>query len=248
MSKLSHLFNKSRIRFPLCIAVVIFIAWIGQSSQCLALTESSSSFERPEPEVIRAELNKVLSNPDLRPGKTFKQWLFDKFSKWKKPDLDLSPAWGSMLKYVLVIWCVLTLIAILLHLCWSIWIVGRSGKHTRFSQDEDEDSIFIKDFDELYELARRYAMSNDFAGAIGIMMIALLRKLDNCGTIRFHESKTNSDYLREYPRQCDGHKNFRDFVFLFEQAIYSGNGVEESMYKKMETLMGHIGGDVGKKA
>jgi hypothetical protein len=58
--------------------------------------------------------------------------------------------------------------------------------------------------------------------------------------VRFHESKTNGDYIREYPSGYAGRDEFRKFVLMFEQTIYGGLRSSGQIYRQMNSLMEHI--------
>ena len=95
-------------------------------------------------------------------------------------------------------------------------------------------------------MAQELAANNSFHEAISMMMAALLRLLDSMKIIRFHDSKTNGDYIKECPSDYSCRDEFRRFVLIFEQTIYGGFHSSLSTYQQLNSLMEHIRNSVKK--
>jgi len=206
-------------------------------------------FDRADIDTIKMHTRQILSEPDLAARKTFWQWLWGKFSKWEKPDIPWAPGFAKIVLWILLIWCVLTLVAILAHLIWTVALFVRPNSHRQqVTAGSDSGRVKSMSFEELYERARALAENGAFVEAMSFMILALLRLLDSVGTLRFHESKTNGDYIREYPSDHVGRSEFRQFVLVFEQTIYGRLQGDRQSYSKMNSLMERIRGCVSQKA
>ena len=97
-------------------------------------------------------------------------------------------------------------------------------------------------------MAQTLAEKGAFFEAISVMMVALIRLLDSIGVVRFHESKTNGDYVREYPSGLTSRNEFRQFVLIFEQIVYGRFHCDHQTYGQMNFLMEQIRNSVSQKA
>lgn len=228
------------------LAFVIFmIAGVLSLSSALSYEDKSpgpeaSHFDRADVGTIRAYTHEILSDPDFAPETTFWQWLMGKFSKWRGPKLNLGPGWTAFLLWLLFIWCVLTLVAILIHLVWTVCLLVWSNRGSKTVPNGSGGSKKGASFEELYRMTRELAEKGAFSEAISMMIAALLRWLDYKKVVRFHESKTNGDYIREYPSGYVEQNEFRAFVVMFEKTVYGGLRGNDRTYEQMNSLMEHI--------
>lgn len=206
-------------------------------------------FERADVDTIRMHTRQILSEPNLAPRETFWQWLKEKFSKWEKPDLHMGSGWATLIWSVLVIWAVLTLVAILIHAIWTIRVLIWPGALRRNATGaQSSGTVKVTSFEELSGMARALAEKGAFFEAISVMMVAMLRLLDSIGIVHFHESKTNGDYVREYPSDLTSWNEFKTFVLIFEQTVYGRFHCDRQTYGQMNSLMEQICIDVSQKA
>jgi hypothetical protein len=209
----------------------------------------TSPFERADVETIKMHTRQILSEPALASRKTFQQWLLEKFSKWKRPEFDLGSGWATLIWSVILIWCILTLSAILVHLIWTIRLYIRPNSHRKkTASGAGSKQVRITSFEELYIIAKELADKGAFSEAISAMLAGLLRLLDSLGTLCFHESKTNGDYIREYPSNLAGRNEFRKFILIFEQVIYGRFCCDRQTYSQLNSLMECIRNGVTQKA
>lgn len=212
-----------------------------------AVDESTGrSDERPANERIQTVVREILSDPRFAPRKSFWQWLSEKLSAWELPDLALRSGWAGMLVWILTIWCVLALVAVLVHLIWTLvqFMPRRSaGSRTRNGRLRPE-SVKPLSYEELRSRMVGLAERGAFREAVRAMMVGLVRWLDEAGVLRFHRSKTNGDYVREYPGQRGGHEQFRRFALAFDALIYGGSSCGRTDYGKMlsafEQIQHHV--------
>ena len=238
----------------ICRLLLLVIAGIFSSSFSLSRADETaitktSQFERADVETIKMHTRQILSEPALASRKTFRQWLLEKFSKWNGPKFNLGSGWATLIWSVILIWCILTLAAILTHLIWTIrlWIRPKKYRKNAAGGTSSKPSK-IMSFEELYKIAQELADKGSFSEAISAMLSGLLRLLDSSGIIRYHESKTNGDYIREYPSNLASRNEFRKFILVFEQIVYGRFCCDRQIYSQMNSLMECIHNGVTQKA
>jgi hypothetical protein len=203
--------------------------------------QKASQFDRADMETIKMHTRQILSEQNFAPNKTFRQWLGEKLFKWKGPKFDLGQGWGKFILWFITFWCTLSLIAILIHFILTIRLFIRSNvKPPGATRSLGPKTVKVTSFEELYKMAQELAKNNAFREAVSMMMAALLRWLDSMNIVRFHDSKTNGDYIREYPSDYACRNEFRKFVLIFEQNVYGGLHSGRQIYQQMNSLMEHI--------
>ena len=199
------------------------------------------SYEKPEAKTVKNLTRDILSQQRFSPKKTFWQWLSEKLSNIKGPDWNIPLGLKTFIIYVGLTWCVLTLIAILIHLIWTLFVLLHpSSVFTRSKIQHQQQSMLQKSYEELLAASGEMAHKGAFREAIEYLMVALLRWLEDKRILRLHESKTNGDYLREYPCAGTGQEDFRNFVMDFDYAIYGSSPAPEKTYDRMNKLMENI--------
>ena len=83
--------------------------------------------------------------------------------------------------------------------------------------------------------------------AVGLLMLALLRRLDETGVLRFDPSKTNGDYVRECRLALPAVGAFPQFVFACDEIIYGGRGCPSDSFERMNSLYERILCDAGQE-
>lgn len=200
-------------------------------------------YDRADAEIIKVQVREILSQPEFSPTKTFWQWLSEKLSRWnwEGPKFNLGYQWKEFFLWVAITWCVLALAAILIHVAWTASLLFRTGQSPRIAtRGFNTETARITSFDELYLMACNLAEKKAFREAISLLILALLRWLDYRSIIRFHESKTNGDYAREFPSVNAGRGEFMKFISMFEQTIYGRRYSDEQTYRQMNFLMEQI--------
>jgi hypothetical protein len=200
-------------------------------------------YERADAKTLRGATREILAQPRF----TKPESLWDRFWRWLEqwldslsgPRLDMQwdSGWGRFLFWFITLWCLLTLAAILGHLGWTIAAAvkrhrprGAASAMPHFAQ------LVVRSEAELDALRQRLADQGRFREAIGVMMIVLLKRLHVANLLRFHESKTNGDYVVEFPRLRPGRDEFRRFVFAFDSTIYGGAACDHDTYARMDSL------------
>jgi hypothetical protein len=200
-----------------------------------------AEYRRTDIETIRGTVTEIVSDPAFMPRKTFGQWLQEKLRKWDRPNLDLSSRVSAVIFWVFMIWCILALVAILAHLGWTIWLGVRPSGNLRgaggvsgLAADE------ITSPEELWNRSTALARAGAFREAMGLLLLALLRRLETREIVTFHRSKTNGEYVAEYPRDLAGREAFAAWVGAFERTIYGGLPVVGQTYETMTSAAERI--------
>ena len=170
----------------------------------------------------------------------FLDWLGSLLHRIPSPDLDLgwTSGWGRFLFWFIAIWCGLTLVAVLVHLGWRLTTLARerraspgaAGSLPRFA------ALATRSDEELQALRERLVAEGKFRDATSVMMVLLLRRFHATHLVRLHESKTNGDYVFEFPRSRAERAEFRQFVGLFDGTVYGAAECDRDLYRRMETL------------
>lgn len=207
-------------------------------------SDQTTAYDRPEAETIETVTQQIAADPQFLPRKTFMQWLGEKLNRWGGPDIDLPKGLGRVIYWIVVIWCVGALIAILGHMIWTICLAVRPSSTPSGAADSIKALEKITSPEQLWIRSRELAEAGQFREAMGALLLALLRQLERRHVVRFHRSKTNGEYVSEYRRDLAGYGEFRDFVATFERSIYGGLPVARQTYDNMTTAAERIIHDV----
>ncbi len=206
-----------------------------------------AAYERPDAQDIGAETRRVLSDQRFAPRWSFWDWLREKMSGGYTPQ----PGAGfvTFLGWVLLILCALAILALLGLVVWAIIVTwqGRARKPIRGAAQSHADLVRTASFDRLFEMMRSAVARGDYSEAAGLMMIALLRSLSNRKIVHLHDSKTNGDYVREYPVELHSRDLFRRFVLAFDATVYGRRACGHGDYQTLNTLFHRIRSDAVKK-
>lgn len=116
------------------LAVMLVLALAGGGVLWAAAGDAASGdrsepvrFDRPQPPVVRAELEKILSDPQFAPRKSVWQRIWEKLLGWRRSGLSFGGGWGEFLFWFITAWCVLTLLAIFGHMIWAAVVAFRAS-------------------------------------------------------------------------------------------------------------------------
>gem|GEM_PF-3209218 len=243
LNKMPKLHFQIRLLGPVLIIAGL---WLGAAGS--APTTPADQFERPDTATIRNTTRNILESPAFSPHKSFRQWLMEKLILGLPRNIDRFSGVGQVIFWILLVWCILTLIAILTHFIWTIvmMVKGRSGpippgkRRPHFMSEQN------LTYPQLLDKTNRSARQGAYRQALGLMMLALLRRLEAAGILHYHQSKTNGDYLREYQTDQPQINNFKRFVQDFEGLVYGGGYCEYSHYQRLRVLFEQIGRHVEK--
>lgn len=146
------------------------------------------------------------------------------------------PDW---LWWVLLIWMVLTLLAILGHVAYTLWLTlgqpGRRGGPEGRGRRRGESWLGVRDLDfaSVYERAVALRQAGQWAEAIRYLYVAAILWLDEAGAIAFRQSKTNGDYLRELREKPEHLTLLRGMTGVFEATVYGGAAATKQSCEQM---------------
>jgi hypothetical protein len=136
--------------------------------------------------------------------------------------------------WVVVVWMILTLAAILGHLIYTLVLLLRGTASPLSSNPHGGrlagELLGIKDldFNTVLAEARRLLAAGDWPAATRYFYVAAILWLDRQGWINFKKSKTNRDYIDELAPRAGIQNSFRRLTTDFEPIVYGGLAVESS--------------------
>jgi hypothetical protein len=210
-----------------------------------AASNRSTQYERPDAKTIKDHAQQILSDPQFAPHMTLRQWLAEKLKRWNRINIHLPRGIATFLFWAVTVWCVLTLLAIFAHFVWTIGMLAGRPKNQGAAAGRDGSKVYERmSFEQLWDRSRELAQRGSYRDAAGVLLQALLRRLEASRVLRFHASKTNGEYLREYPGQTPGRPQFAQFVAAFERSVYGGLEIPRQTYETMNSLAERIVSDV----
>ncbi|MHC4744253.1 MAG: hypothetical protein ACYS8Z_20245, partial [Planctomycetota bacterium] len=206
------------------------------------MRKQNPEFQRPDKDTIVSETRHILADPRFAPKRTFWQWLSAKLAGWDPPRIAGAGGIVRVLVWILSIWCVLTILAILAHLVWTLYVLAGPVRRGGGSHYGAVTALAIEtmSIDQLLAKAKELAEKGAFAEALGFLMVSILRRLGDAGLVKFHMSKTNGDYVREYPPENPTKTEFQEFVMAFEKTVYGGVTCNRKYFDNMHVLSEEI--------
>jgi hypothetical protein len=205
---------------------------------------AAAGFERPDPGTIREEAREILSQRRFSPRvsllQRFMEWLREKLS-WLKLPASGDASLAAVIFWVLVgVGAVVLVILVAFGVRWLVlYLRGERGKGFHAGPVRFERAV-DRSFASLCRRMRELAGRGRYRDAVGVMMAALLRRLDEAELVAFHDSKTNGDYVVEFPAHRPGHSEFHRFALAFDGTIYGGSSCDEGTYHQMNDLFERV--------
>jgi len=207
---------------------------------------SPAARSMPNAATVKAEAARILANSKYAHHMSFREWLLSKLAAWRLP--HMSSGFARVLLWIVAIWCILSLLAILGHIIWTLYKLLAGGRRSSAEPDTSFESVRQKSFEELRQLGQQLSAEGRFREALGMIMLALLRRLDDFRVIQFHQSKTNGEYMREYPASVPCRDDFCQFVLSFDSEVYGGASCGQATFQRMNSLFEQIARDACKKS
>ena len=98
----------------------------------------------------------------------------------------------------------------------------------------------ILPYGTLSEQARRLAGRGEYRLALSFLMQSLLRRLGDLDVLKLHRSKTNGEYVREFPSGSPCKDDFGRFVLAFDVEIYGGRPSGRLAFDRMSSMSERI--------
>lgn len=230
-----------------CNSVILGLAIM---SSPVAASERPVVHDRAE---IRSVVREVLSDPEISRASVEREstlsWLWGfvrRFVAWLRGWFAALP---PLLAIVLIIWMVLTLLAILGHLSYVVFTqFGRGGASKPATQGVKGGKLYgiqELEFNNVRAEAMARLGAGDWPAAVRYLYVASILWLDRIGHIRFRESKTNRDYVVELAPRPDVQGRFRDLTGRFEAVVYGGAAATEQHCRGMASTFLSLQGEDG---
>lgn len=202
---------------------------------------------------IRSVVRDVLSDPDMSRASSGEEntwswfWgLVRDFFRWVEDLFSWLPTW---LAYVLVIWMVLTLLAILAHLLYVVITQFGGGRSARpAAQGGKSGSLYgiqQLEFDAVRAEATARLKAGDWPAVVRYVYVAAILWLDRMGHVRFRDFKTNRDYVVELADRPNVQGRFRDLTAGFEAVVYGDAAATEQHCRGMASTFESLQGEDG---
>lgn len=247
------------LRCMLCMLAVILLAWplsahAGEGEAAAAPdvtvftppTASEAYHQHAKDTFTRVLADDEFAN--LNP--TSDRWLREKFEqiadyfRSMRSGIDQMPVWVHKL---IIAWMIIALLAVLLHLIYTVWQSLGSPSGERGLSDEPRDKaapgllgVRELDFDAVVRRARELFDSGDFRGAVRHYYAAAILLLDRQGRLRFAPAKTNRDYLRELALGDPAHPPLRAMTRQFEATVFGQRATDaqttHAMAAELDTI------------
>jgi len=143
--------------------------------------------------------------------------------------------WSGFFKFILILIVLAALIMLAAHFMGAGSFIGPTNR--RISRTDNnitieniEDHIYESDLDRFI---REAAEGKQYALAIRLYYLAIIKELSLNKTIQWKKDKTNKDYLREM-RKTNLFQSFREVTRMFERIWYGQVDFSESDYQKVK--------------
>ena len=194
---------------------------------------------RPENYEIKDTTEQVLKRPEFK--EVAKSGFLNKIDRWFSSVFDGIdvPGNSGVINFIVklvVIWCVITLLAILAHFIWALYVTFSSsgiGSRTAKFDESFAESTYKMTVEDLLAEMEKCLEAKDYAGALSYLTVSLLKRVDSFGFIKLHPSKTNGDYLRECGRSNGIFNVFRQYLIGFESVAYGFKSCDETYFQRM---------------
>lgn len=200
--------------------------------------EPETSYERPDPEVVRSQVDDILSRPEYSSGRSFATWLREKLSDWSADEFDL-PEWVvTLLFWTLIAWCVITLLAILGHLAWTLTVMLAGSAPVPWFRRGDETTETEgqpRTHEYFHRRRANMAENGEFRRALAFTVLSLLLRLDRAGLLSYHDSKTNGDYVGELPEDFPLCSETRDLLLAADRSLYGPAACDRHTYDRLDS-------------
>lgn len=196
-----------------------------------------------EPARVRAAIAEVLARKEFADlhadPNAFSRWLVEWIESLLRRISSAIKGLPHLVLWVIVAWMVLTLLAILAHLVYTLWkFLGGAGRPSLAGPSARRPAgellgIRDLDFDSVYADACRLLAAGEWLAATKHLYVAAILWLDRQGWIAFRPAKTNRDYLGELQSRSHLQGPFRRLTEGFESIVYGGQSATASAARDM---------------
>ncbi len=198
---------------------------------------ASDVYREPEPEKVRNGLREVMDEEGLDSQPKQKGMIarfLEKVQRWLRR-AAMPSGMGTFAEIVLA----LLGIGALLLLGLALWLAIRAilGNRRKPFARVDQEGLVLRREDVSHDqlLSRAMALSDrgHYVQALGALLSALLKGMAEAGRLQWDQSKTNGQYLREYPVRQTDRDAFGRFVSRVEQHQYRWGRCSPEQFKDL---------------
>jgi hypothetical protein len=203
-------------------------------------------YDRPDAQSIRDEAREVLGDARFRKRAS----LMDAIRRWLSDllrGLDAGLPGGMATVARVLFWlllggCAAVMVAVVVLLTRMLIGVVRQGRGARMDLLRAGPVHFAESvtYEQLAARIAELVRSGAFREAVGLMMAALVLWLERGELLRFHPSKTNGEYVREYPPQRPGRGEFRQFAVALDAVTYGSGRCDGDDYRRVARLFQQV--------
>jgi hypothetical protein len=187
----------------------------------------------PSPETIQQKKAEVFSRKEFQPTETADSELlkaFTEFFRWLGSLYD-GARW---LFWLLVIGCVVLLLAILVHMIFTVRrVVGAVRGRPR---DDAERAARILLSARYRNDAARLVAAGDYTEAVRFLFLSLVYRYDEQGRISLHKAYTNREYLSLLPERRDVRDALRVMVDTLDDHWYGQRPCDQHRYEECHEI------------
>ena len=187
----------------------------------------------------RAVVEQVLANEEFENltaanDEWLERWIeqLRQFFQDLRSGIDQLPVWVHQ---IIIAWMLITLVAVLLHLIYTLWQSLRSEGGRKGLSDTSERAaeaglmgIRELDFDAVFARAMTLLESERFEQAVRHLYAAAILHLDLHGRLHFAPAKTNGDYLQELAPGDPAHQPLQQMTWQFEATVFGRRSVDRA--------------------
>jgi hypothetical protein len=226
-----------------CLAILGAVASQAPPSQATRLVAVSR--QASDAEQVRRAVDDVLSRREFADLSVDESVWLKRLSVWlgsllgKVGDLANRFPW---LIWIVVAWLVLTLLAILVNLIWTlyVWLKPSGGVLAPARQPVGAGllhGVRALQFDDVYRRSRELLEQRDYAAAVRHLYVAAILWLDRQGQIAFATAKTNRDYQLELTGKPAYQQQFAQLTERFETIAYGSAAATMSDCREMTSVL-----------
>jgi hypothetical protein len=227
----------------LILAALAANAQPSEAASRSAVADATSQTDSAYRDRARTAIHDVLAKPEFADLHSDPYAFWRRIYEWIGDFLEQIRNLPPLLYWPIVGGMILTLVAILGHLIYTLVTLARGTKRAdKNAQGRDKITgellgIQDLDFDKVYAEAKRLLGADEWTAATRYFYVAAILWLDREGAIVFKRSKTNCDYIAELaragvpplggwgekpPKGGTPAQAFRRLTDLFEPIVYGG--------------------------
>ena len=197
---------------------------------------------------VQQAVDRVYARPEFQPARRsgWSEWLLGQLGRalhwigervdWLRGLQETAP----VVFWLIIVWLVVTLVALLGHLVWTAVKVARMGEDqpTPGAGPARQKPRSAADWEAE---AARLAAEGRLREAAAALYQSLLLRLDGLGVVRFDSSKTPGDYRREARKHPEAAQALGGVLRLFEPVAFGGRDLDAEGWERLRAAAAQEG-------